>query len=189
MVVERYAHAARKRYGSAAAREEAREEAREAYEANKAAREAAREAAHEAEHEEYEARIAAREAARDEAKIAARDAAREAQAATKARKAAARDATCVGRLEVDLTADEAMEAAALEGLELEPAGNETGFSCVFCNHGKYQAKVQVLDIVLSLGTFLTPQQAALQVARHKAKGAAKAAAGAGSGSSGKRRRS
>ena len=176
MVVERYAHAARKRFGSAAAREEAREAAREAHEANKAAREAAREAAHEAAREEDEARIAAREAARDEAKIAARDAAREAQAATKARKAAARDATCVGRLEVDLTADEAMEAAALEGLELEPAGNETGFSCVFCNYGKYQARIQVLDIVLSLGTFVTPQQAALQVARHKAKGAAKAAA-------------
>ena len=179
-VAERYAHAACKRYGSAAAREEAREEAREAYEANKAAHEAAREAAHEATREaareEYEARTAAREAARAEATIAARDAAREAQAATKARKAAARDATCVGRLEVDLTADEAMEAAALEGLELEPAGNETGFSCVFCNHGKYIAKVQVLDIVLNLGTFVTPQQAALQVARHKAKGAAKAAA-------------
>ena len=82
-----------------------------------------------------------------------------------------------------------MEVAALEGLELEPAGNETGFRSVFCNRGKYQAKVEVLGKGLSLGTFVTPQEAALQVARHKAKGAAKAAAGAGSGSSGKRRRS
>jgi len=90
---------------------------------------------------------------------------------------------------VDLTAEQAMEAAKREGLELEPAGNETGFSGVYTTRNKYQAKVKVLDIVITLGTFVTPQQAALQVARHKAKGAAKAAGGAGSGSSGKRRRS
>jgi hypothetical protein len=59
---------------------------------------------------------------------AAREAAREAQAA---QKAAACDAPRVGHL----TAEQAMEAAALAGLELKPAGNETGFSCVYRTQG------------------------------------------------------
>jgi colicin import membrane protein len=245
-VAERYAHAARERFGSAAAREEAREAAREAHEANKAAREAAREAAHEAAREaareEHEAKIAAREAARvgrPEVDLTAEQALEAAkhdglvlepagnktgfscvqynrgkyqakvkvldivltlgtfvtpqqaalQVARHKAKGAAKAAAAGHEARVDLTAEQAMEAAKREGLVLEPAGNETGFMSVFRNKGKYQAKVQVLDIVLILGTFVTPQQAALQVARHKAKGAAKAAAGAGSGSSGKRRRS
>ena len=49
------------------------------------------------------------------------------------------------------------------------AGNKTGFSCVYRNNAKYQAKVKVLGFEVCLGTFVTPQQAALEVARHKAK--------------------
>jgi hypothetical protein len=47
-------------------------------------------------------------------------------------------------LQLDLTAEEAMEAAreaaVLAGLELVPAGNDTGFSCVYRKGSKYQAE-------------------------------------------------
>ena len=66
-------------------------------------------------------------------------------------------------------------------LELEPADNKTGFSCVYRKGSKYQAKVGVIGFNVCLGTFVTPQEAALEVARHKAKEEAEAAAGAGSG--------
>jgi hypothetical protein len=82
-----------------------------------------------------------------------------------------------------------MEAAVLEGLQLVPADNDTGFACVSRNGSKYQASVTVGGIVMRLGSFATAQEAALQVARHKHDAAAKEAAGAGSGSSRKRRRS
>ena len=74
-------------------------------------------------------------------------------------------------LQLDLTAEEAMEAAreaaVLAGLELVPAGNDTGFSCVYRKGSKYQAEVKVLGIKVHLGCFATPQEAALHVARHK----------------------
>ena len=73
---------------------------------------------------------------------AAREAAREARAAQKAQKAAARDAPR-GEPQLDLTADEAREIAVREGLELVPAANKTGFSCVIPKRGKYQAEVSV----------------------------------------------
>jgi hypothetical protein len=83
-----------------------------------------------------------------------------------------------------------MEAAVLEGLQLVPADNDSGFACVSRNGSKYQAKVQYAGgITMRLGTFATAQEAALQVARHKHDAAAKEAAGAGSGSSRKRHRS
>jgi hypothetical protein len=80
-------------------------------------------------------------------------------------------------LQLDLTAEEAMEAAreaaVLAGLELVPAGNDTGFSCVYRKGSKYQAFIakeastEVLGIKVHLGCFATPQEAALHVARHK----------------------
>ena len=66
-------------------------------------------------------------------------------------------------------------------LELEPADNKTGFSCVYRKGSKYQAKVGVIGFNVCLGTFVTPQEGALEVARHKAEEEAEAAAGAGSG--------
>ena len=146
--------------------------------AEKAAEKAAREEAREVEKAEKAAEKAA-------VHQAAREAAREARAAQKAQKAAARDAPR-GEPQLDLTADEAREIAVLEGLELVPAANKTGFSCVKPNKSKYKAEVSVLGIDVSLGTFATAQEAALHVARHKAKAVAEAAAAAGSGSTRKR---
>ena len=51
---------------------------------------------------------------------------------------------------VDLTAEQAMEAAARDGLELEPADNKTGFSCVYRKGSKYQAKVGVIGFNVCL---------------------------------------
>ena len=54
-------------------------------------------------------------------------------------------------------------------LELEPADNKTGFSCVYRKGSKYKAQVVKRGFNVCLGTFVTPQEAALEVARHKAK--------------------
>ena len=43
-----------------------------------------------------------------------------------------------------------MEAAARDGLELEPADNKTGFSCVYRKGSKYQAKVGVIGFNVCL---------------------------------------
>jgi hypothetical protein len=74
-----------------------------------------------------------------------------------------------------LTADAARAAAAAEGLELLPSSiNETGFRGVRKHGGKYQAKIKVNGNRRLLGTFATPEEAALCYARHV--GAERAAA-------------
>ena len=102
----------------------------------------------------------------------------------KAKKAEA--AAAGHKARVELTADQAIETAVREDLKLVPAANKTGFSCVKPKGGRYKAEVSVLGIDVSLGTFATAQEAALHVARHKAKAVAEAAAAAGSGSTRKR---
>jgi colicin import membrane protein len=175
----REAEEAREKEEKAAARQAekvAREAAREAHEADKAAREATREATREAR--------AAKEAQKAAAREAAREASREALAAKEAQKAAARGAP------LGLTAEQAIEAAKLEGLQLVPADNDTGFKGVYRTGIMYQGLVKVLGIKSHLGIFATREEAALHVARHKAEAEYKAAAGAGMpGSSRKRRRS
>ena len=63
-----------------------------------------------------------------------------------------------------------------EGLELVPAANATGFSCVKRKRSKYEAVVTVRGIYVHLGNFVTAEEVALRVARHKAKAEAEAAA-------------
>ena len=82
-----------------------------------------------------------------------------------------------------LSADEARDTAVREGLKLTPADNKTGFSCVYFNGSKYAARVRVRGLFVFLGEFVTAEEAALHVARHKAKAEAEAAAAAGRGSS------
>ena len=194
--MEKAAHKAVKAREAAKAREEAwkaeaaaRDAAREAEKVEKAAHKAvkAREAA-KAREEARKAEAAARNAAREAEKVekaavhqAARDAAHEARAAQKAQKAAARDAPGVVGPQLDLTADEAIETAVRECLVLERTINETGFTCVRRKNHKYEAVVHVGGIKVCLGCFVTAEEAALHVARHKAKAAA-----AGSCSSRKR---
>jgi hypothetical protein len=65
-----------------------------------------------------------------------------------------------------LTADEARVAAAAEGLELvSSSSNETGFKGVSKTGGKYEAKICVKGKKRYLGTFATPEEAALCYAR------------------------
>ena len=101
-------------------------------------------------------------------------------------KAKAEAASSGQEVRVDLTADQAIETAVREGLKLVPADNKTGFSCVKPIGSKYKAEVSVGGIAVYLGIFVTAEEAALHVARHKAKADAEAAAAAGSGSSRKR---
>ena len=58
--------------------------------------------------------------------------------------------------------------AAAEGPELLPSSsNETGFKCVTKNHGgQYQAKINDNGKQRHLGTFATPEEAALCYAMH-----------------------
>eukprot|EP00900_Chrysochromulina_parva_P009099 jgi/Chrpa1/18190/Chrysochromulina_OHIO_Genome00023911-RA len=65
-----------------------------------------------------------------------------------------------------LTADEAKAAAAAEGLELVPSSsNETGFRSVVKHGGKYQAQIKENGKTRHLGSFATPEEAALCYAR------------------------
>ena len=74
-----------------------------------------------------------------------------------------------------LTADEARAAAAAEGLELVPSSsNETGFRSVVKHGGKYQAQIKENGKTRHLGSFTTPEEAALCYARRL--GAERAAA-------------
>jgi hypothetical protein len=76
-----------------------------------------------------------------------------------------------------LTADEARVAAEAEGLEFVPSSsNETGFKGVSKTGGKYEAKICVKGKKRYLGTFATPEEAALCYARHIKYGAERAAA-------------
>ena len=68
-----------------------------------------------------------------------------------------------------LTADDARAVAAAEGLELVPStkGSETGFKGVWKSAGKYVAKISRKGMQRALlGTFATPEEAALCYARH-----------------------
>jgi hypothetical protein len=66
-----------------------------------------------------------------------------------------------------LTADEAKAAAVAEGLELVPSlKSATGFKYVFKHEGKYQTRFKENGKTRCLGTFETPEQAALIYARH-----------------------
>jgi hypothetical protein len=66
-----------------------------------------------------------------------------------------------------LTADEARAAAAAEGLELVPSSSsETGFKGVYKSGAKYEAKFTENGTQLYIGTFATPEEAALCCARH-----------------------
>ena len=99
--------------------------------------------------------------------------------AEKAAEKAARD---------DLSASQALAAAAREGLTLVPADNATGFMCVSKNGNQFKAEIQKGGVQEYLGTFATPQEAALIVAKRLGiqGSAAAAAAAAGNGSSRKR---
>jgi hypothetical protein len=66
-----------------------------------------------------------------------------------------------------LTPDEARVAAAAEGLELLPSSSgESGFKGVVMHYGKYQARIEEKGNLRHLGTFATPEEAALCYARH-----------------------
>ena len=74
-----------------------------------------------------------------------------------------------------LTADEARAAAAAEGLELVPsASGQTGFKGVNKSGGRYAVSIKENGKSRHLGTFATPEEAALCYARHA--GAERAAA-------------
>jgi hypothetical protein len=74
-----------------------------------------------------------------------------------------------------LSADEVKEAAAAEGLELVPSlTNESGFKGVCKSYGKYAVGVKENGVRIHLGTFATPEEAALCYARRA--GAERAAA-------------
>eukprot|EP00900_Chrysochromulina_parva_P022369 jgi/Chrpa1/4766/Chrysochromulina_OHIO_Genome00013097-RA len=78
-----------------------------------------------------------------------------------------------------LTVDEALAAAASEGLELVPSKNETGFKGVYLHAKRYIAVFSVNDKKIHLGNFATAEEAALHYARH-ARAARAAAEAAGS---------
>eukprot|EP00900_Chrysochromulina_parva_P028061 jgi/Chrpa1/988/Chrysochromulina_OHIO_Genome00000794-RA len=106
---------------------------------------------------------------------AARFAAFAAKRKAQAEKAAARQAASMriyGGPKTDLTAEEALAAAVLEGLTLVPADNETGFKNVMKNGTQFQAQILEGGVRSCLGTYATPQQAALVVARHRKEGCA-----------------
>ena len=66
-----------------------------------------------------------------------------------------------------LTADEARAAAVAEGRELLPSsGSESGYKGVVMHYGKYQARIEEKGNLRHLGTFATPEEAALCYARH-----------------------
>ena len=65
-----------------------------------------------------------------------------------------------------LTADEARAAAAAEGLELEPSSTSGGFKGVTISGSKYSAQIRENSKKRHLGTFVTPEEAALCYARH-----------------------
>ena len=66
-----------------------------------------------------------------------------------------------------MTADEARAAAAAESLELVPSSrNETGFRGVQKHYGKYASRIKEYGVLLYLGSFATPEEAALSYARH-----------------------
>ena len=91
--------------------------------------------------------------------------------------AAAAALVAAAAVEVEEKMKEGAAAAAAEGLELVPSpSNATGFRGVYKEDGKYKAEAREDGKKRSLGTFSTPEDAALHYARHI--GAARAAAAA-----------
>ena len=85
----------------------------------------------------------------------------------RAERAAAEAAGAEVAVPQPLTADEARAAAAAEGLELVPSSrSETGFKSVYKSGAKYEAKFTENGTQLYIGTFATPEEAALCCARH-----------------------
>ena len=69
-----------------------------------------------------------------------------------------------------LTAEEAVVQATAEGLTLEPSSSATGYKGVTARpQSRYQADVKRGGKHVTLGTFDTPEEAALAVARAKAR--------------------
>jgi hypothetical protein len=92
-----------------------------------------------------------------------------------AERAAAEAAEARGEGPQPLTADEAWAAAAVEGLELiTSSGNETGFKGVRKDRDKYRVQIREEGRAICLGSFATPEEAALHFARYL--GAERAAA-------------
>ena len=90
----------------------------------------------------------------------------EARREAEARSQVASDEDNAAGLE-SLTADEARAAAAAEGLELATSSSgETGFKGVVKHHDKYAARVGEDGKHRYLGSFATPEEAALCYARH-----------------------
>jgi hypothetical protein len=83
-----------------------------------------------------------------------------------AERAAAEAAAARAAASQPLTADEIWAAAAAEGLELVPACNEAGFKSVVEHYGKYATRVRDDGRLRHLGSFATPEEAALRYARH-----------------------
>jgi hypothetical protein len=80
---------------------------------------------------------------------------------------AAEEAAEATKKPLPLTADEARAAAAAEGLELvQSSSNETGFKGVVKHYGKYATRIRVNHHHSSLGTFATPEEASLTLARY-----------------------
>jgi hypothetical protein len=100
------------------------------------------------------------------------------------RRAAAEAGEATGDGPQPLTADEARAAAAAEGLELEPSSsNETGFKGVKKRGSKYVANIKENSKLRHLGTFATPEEAALCCARRVRARRAAAEAGEATGRS------
>ena len=76
-----------------------------------------------------------------------------------------------------MTAEAALRQAEAEGLSLVRSDNQTGYSCVNRNGKRFRAYVQRGGGKVTLGTYDTPEEAALWVARSP-EGKAKAAAAA-----------
>ena len=120
------------------------------------------------------AEAAAAEAAAAETAAAEAAAAEAAAAETAAAEAAAAETAASMEGSRPLTADEARAAATAEGLELVPSSRGmTGFKGVSKNRGRYLVHIQENGTTRYLGSFATPEEAALCYARRA--GAARAA--------------
>jgi hypothetical protein len=87
----------------------------------------------------------------------------------------------------DLSAEEAIATAAAEGLRLVPASNETGYKCVYRDHGRNMLRITENGKQMNCGSFETAEHAALHYARLLGPERSAAAEAAASGHSRKRR--
>ncbi|KOO32261.1 hypothetical protein Ctob_008280, partial [Chrysochromulina tobinii] len=127
--------------------------------------------------EDGEDEVKAKVKAKGKAEVVDRRAAEEDAVLAEAQEGEEREEEVMAAESQPLTADEARVAAAAEGLEFVPSSsNETGFKGVSKTGGKYEAKICVKGKKRYLGTFATPEEAALCYARHIKYGAERAAA-------------